>query len=307
MGVQRLLTTSDKGIAFLERQEGVVLKAYRDVAGVWTIGAGLTAATGVIKPKAGMTITREEASSLLKSVLRNVYEPAVRKAMPRAKPHEFDGGVSFHYNTGGIERASWVNAWIVRQWDGVRSGLLKWVRGGGKLLPGLQRRRLAEYDLMKDGRYGLLSTGRPTASGAAGLAVSLSSLEFARVREMLSSLGYDPGGDRAVILASAVRLFQADHDLSVDGIIGKATLSTLQRRQNARSAAITPAAVTAAGGGAAGGMPVVDAIPAPDWAPWLILGLGLIWLAVTAWRYRDVIAAKIAGVAPAAATYLRKF
>ena len=50
---------SDKGLAFLETHEGVVLKAYRDPVGVWTIGAGLTAASGVVKPKAGMVITIE--------------------------------------------------------------------------------------------------------------------------------------------------------------------------------------------------------------------------------------------------------
>lgn len=43
--------TSPEGLAFLERHEGVVLRAYRDVVGVWTIGAGLTAASGVVKPQ----------------------------------------------------------------------------------------------------------------------------------------------------------------------------------------------------------------------------------------------------------------
>lgn len=188
MGDQPPLTTSEKGIAFLERQEGVVLKAYRDVAGVWTIGAGLTAATGIIKPKAGMTITAEDASRLLRSVLRNVYEPPVYTAMPRAAQHEFDAGVSFHFNTGAIGRASWVNAWITRQWDGVRAGLLKWVKGGGKVLPGLRRRRIAEYEPMKDGRYGLPSTARPKASGMASIAVSLSSVELDNIRQALASL-----------------------------------------------------------------------------------------------------------------------
>lgn len=240
-------------------------------------------------------------------MLRNVYEPAVRKAMPRAEQHEFDGGTSFHFNTGGIGRASWVNAWIVRQWDGVRAGLLKWVKGGGKVLPGLHRRRLAEYDLMKDGRYGLLSTGSTTTWGPASLAVSLSPAEFEAIWRALDALGYAVGADHTVIPATAIRLFQADHDLTVDGIVGKATLSTLQRRLNARGAAITPAVVTAAGGGAASGGPLVDALPAPEWAGLAVAGLGLVWLGLTAWNYRDVIAAKIAGIAPGTAAYLRKF
>lgn len=97
-------------------------------------------------------------------------------------------------------------------------------------------------------------------------------------------------------------MFQRDHDLTVDGIIGKATLSTLQRRLNAPVAAVAPAGVTAAGGGS-----LVDAIPAPEWAGLVVAGLGAIWLGVTAWHYRDVIAAKITDIAPGAAAYLRKF
>lgn len=42
-----------------------MLTAYRCPAGKWTIGAGLTAASGVVTPRAGMTITRAKASWLL--------------------------------------------------------------------------------------------------------------------------------------------------------------------------------------------------------------------------------------------------
>ena len=75
------MQTSAKGVATLEYHEDVVLRAYPDAVGIWTIGAGLTAASGVVKPKAGMVITAEQASALLAEALTRNYEPAVLKAM----------------------------------------------------------------------------------------------------------------------------------------------------------------------------------------------------------------------------------
>ena len=114
------MQTSERGIAFNERLEGVVLRAYRCPAGKWTIGAGLTAASGVVDPGPGMVITVEDASRLMALALRKKYEPAVARAMPGAKQHAFDGGVSFHWNTGAISRASWVPAWASGNMAGMR-------------------------------------------------------------------------------------------------------------------------------------------------------------------------------------------
>lgn len=146
--------TSSKGVAFLERHEGVVLKAYRCPAGVWTIGPGLTAGSGVVRPKAGMTITRAEATHLLQLALRQNYEPGVKRVMPGARQHEFDAGVSFHFNTGAIGRASWVRRWIERDWNATRAAMRAWNKGGGKVLPGLTRRREEEFRLLEHGDYG---------------------------------------------------------------------------------------------------------------------------------------------------------
>lgn len=298
------LTTSAEGIAFLERHEGVVLKAYRDVAGVWTIGPGLTAASGVVKPVPGMIITRAEASRLLLDALKRNYEPTVRSTMPNAAQHEFDGGVSFHFNTGAIGRASWVNAWLVRQWPGVQAGLLKWVKGGGKVLPGLRRRREEEFRLMREGRYGtsLVKTIRKGAQdrgAAATFGVGVDGHELSEIRVALRDLGYEPGPDLELVDATAVMRFQRDHDLKVDGIIGRATLTALQRRLNARKAPLGPAA--------AGGATAANPVDLPDWAVWLIAGLLALWLIRLSWSYRDVLAAKVSRLAPDVAAFLRRF
>jgi len=301
-----ITTTSAKGREFLEREEGVVLRAYRDVAGVWTIGAGLTAASGVVAPKAGMAITREEADRLLVRALRRNYEPAVLRAMPGASQREFDAGVSFHFNTGSIGKASWVNAWLVRQWPGVHAGLLKWVRGGGKVLPALASRREREFRLMREGLYAVLPTAPKVRPSAARIVVPLSAAEVQAARDGLRKLGYDPGADEALFSLEAVLRFQRDHDLTVDGVVGRATLSTLQRRLDARS----KSGRTAAAGGAGAALTQAPGVGAtlPDGVILSVIGIIVAAsLLVQAWNYRDVLAAKIAPLAPKLAARLRSF
>jgi lysozyme len=300
------MTTSPKGRAFLEREEGVVLRAYRDVAGVWTIGAGLTAASGVVVPKQGMVITREEADRLLVLALQRNYEPAVRAAMPGASQTAFDAAVDFHWNTGGIGRASWVAAWKKRDWPAVYSGLMKWVRSGGKVLPGLKARREREFRLMREGIYTPLAPdpapGRKVMN--ARIALTLEAAELAAVRAGLRSLGYDPGSDNRAIALVAVTRFQAAHDLTVDGILGRATLTTLQRRLDARRT--SSQTVVAGGSGAASTQVPGVGESLPDTV--ILAGVGVVTalaLLYLAWSYRDVVAAKIQRIAPKPAAWLR--
>ncbi|WP_157019622.1 glycoside hydrolase family protein [Mesorhizobium xinjiangense] len=318
------MQTSPKGIAFLEAHEGVVLKAYRCPAGIWTIGVGLTAASGVVVPKAGMTITRAEASELLAKALRRNYEPRVAAEMPRAKQHEFDGGVSFHFNTGAIGRASWVKAWIAGDWKKVQSGLNAWVKGGGKVLPGLQRRRREEFDVIRHDRWPanlkIASNPQKPNVAHAGIVISLSADEIEAISAGLAKLGYDPGPKAGVVRLDAVTGFQRDHDLTVDGLIGRATLSTLQRELDARSK--TKGAVAGGlGGGAltgAGEVVAPDHVPVSDltdfaadaiasWAGPIVLALVAAYGIWMAFHYRDVVAARIQSLAPGLARWLRSF
>lgn len=304
------MQTSPQGIAFLERHEGVVLKAYRCPAGRWTIAAGLTAASGVVIPKPGMRITNAEASALLAKALNRNYEPAVRKAMPGAKQHEFDGGVSFHFNTGAIARASWVKAWRSKAWPAVEKGLRAWNKGGGRVLPGLSRRRGEEYQLIRFRDYGA-GFGLHAPSGLARYAVTLSQSEIAEIRKGFDRLGYEPGDDARGVLVGSVNDFQRDHDLTVDGVIGRATLSALQRRLDAgRKAKVggsTVGTATAASATATGTDAVSEVVPVADWVLWVVLAVTLVWALKMAFDYRDVVAAKIQHRAPRISNWLRSF
>lgn len=287
------MQTSAQGIDFKKRHEGDVLKAYRCPAGVWTVGVGLTAASGVVKPHAGMTITAAESTRLLQLALRRNYEPAVKSAMPTAKQHEFDAAVSFHFNTGAIARASWVKRWAERNWEATRTALLAWNKGGGRVLPGLTRRREEEYRVLRHGDYGR-GVARPPMPGVARLVVDLSAEEMSAAQDAFITLGYNVGTSVAGFDRLAVRAFQKDHDLTVDGIVGRATLSTLQRVMDSRAKAKTPAAAAAAGGAETALDMGGEIDPGLSWLGPVILSLAVIWGLWLAWQYRDAIAAAIA-------------
>ena len=290
----------------MERHEGVVLKAYRDPVGILTIGAGLTKASGVVDPKPGMRITQAEASALLAKALNRNYEPAVAKAMPGANQHEFDGGVSFHFNTGAIRRASWVKAWAVRNWPDTERRIKLWKKAAGQVLPGLVRRRQEEFLVIRSGNYHASPTIRPATKVNAKIVASIDFDELQEVRKGFELLGYAPGEDKTGIRASSVVRFQRDHDLTVDGIIGRATLSTLQRMMDARRKAKTVGQSTGAGGAGAGlavpaGASVSDALLIGGGA----IAVGLLAAAWIGWRYRDAVAVKVQNRFPKLADKLR--
>lgn len=333
------MQTSDTGVAFIEDEEGMVLKAYRGLDGVWTIGPGLTAASGVVVPRAGMVITRDEALALTHAALSRNYEPAVSAAMPGASQTAFDGGASFHWNTGAIGRASWVARWQAHDLPGMKTALLFWNKVKGTAVPGLTNRRLREYALIANGDYGpRIAAATAAAPDLARVVIQLAGTDIAKLRAGLKTLGYDPGPDIRGIAATALRAFQRDHDLTVDGVLGKATKTTIERMLAARGSARTAGVATVAAGAAANQVvslppatspaPVTPLPPAatpgaqvalsPDagTAPFIdpatahliaagLLGLAVIWVALRAWHYRDAIAARVQSQLPRLAAWLR--
>lgn len=296
---------SQDGVEFLERHEGVVLKAYRDIVGVWTIGAGLTAGSGVVRPKAGMSISRAEASHLLRLALARNYEPRVLKALGAGQAqHVFDGAVSFDFNTGAIDRASWVARWLAGDVRGFEAAFKQWRKAGGKVVMGLIKRRDAEVALIRFGDYHRELEAHQ-GPGFARVSLSLTYAEAVEVHSGFARLGYRPGSTPDRILETAARAFQRDHDLTVDGIIGPATLSTLQRMLDARKAPAKPAAAAVATG--TGSVTAAEFAALPEWVLPLGVGLCVLWAGYLAWHYRDAVAAKIATTAPGFARWLRSF
>ena len=280
------------GLDQLIAEEGEVLRAYRDVAGVWTIGVGLTAASGVIAPRAGMTITRAESRRLLAQALTARYEPAVAKRMPNATAHAFDGAVSFHFNTGAISRASWVADWQAGRKAAARAGILAWNKAGGRMVEGLRLRRMREADLILEGRR----TVPPRAQTALGAGDS--GEDVRALQQDLVTLGVWAGPADGVFgpaTEKAVHAFQASHpNLTADGIAGPATRAQIDRALDARrKLAVTVASGTLVGGGVVATGKVEPASIDPS-LPFGAIAVGvalvtLLALCVTGWRYRDEI------------------
>ncbi|MFD0765197.1 lysozyme [Mucilaginibacter lutimaris] len=96
-----MMTLSKRGIALIKNFEGLRLYAYKDIAGVWTIGYGSTKYADGRAVKKGDKLTNEsEAEALLKSTL-TIYINAVNKGITvHLSQNQFDALVSFIYNVG---------------------------------------------------------------------------------------------------------------------------------------------------------------------------------------------------------------
>lgn len=149
------MKTSDEGRRFIETFEGLILGAYDDaddrivppgghIYGTLTIGYGHTTAAGLPKVYVGMKITQEEADTILASDLASVEADVAHHVKVDLNQHQFDALVSFDFNTGALGRSNVLRAVNARDFAAVAGDLLMWDHAGGRVLPGLYRRRVAE-------------------------------------------------------------------------------------------------------------------------------------------------------------------
>lgn len=148
------MNMSEGGLNALTKQfEGCKLTAYRCPAGILTIGYGHTSAAGAPEVTDGMTISQEDANRILAADMVKFENDVKALVKVELTQHQFDVLVDFCYNAGKGNLASstllkCVNA---KQFDRVPTELQKWTKGGGKVLPGLVRRRNAETDWWNTG------------------------------------------------------------------------------------------------------------------------------------------------------------
>ena len=140
-------------VALCKTFEGFRSKPYICPAGYATQGYGT-----VYKPD-GTRVTMEDpkisietADKWLRHTLLKTYLPGILKASPNiAKyPKALAALVDFAYNLGVPNyRASTLRKRInAEDWDGARVEIKRWNKGGGKILPGLVKRRKIESDLL---------------------------------------------------------------------------------------------------------------------------------------------------------------
>ena len=145
------------GLSVIEAFEGFFPKPYYCPAGVLTQGYGHTAAAG--GKKIGGIWSRSDARRVLRDDLSRKYEPGVRALLKREPTQaQYDSMVSFAFNCGvqGFAGSSVLKFFNRGKDAQAAAAFALWVKGGGKTLPGLVRRRGSEalmYQGIQDTNY----------------------------------------------------------------------------------------------------------------------------------------------------------
>jgi len=152
------MKVSDKALAVIKHHEGTKMRPYRCPALLWTIGVGhvLYPAQGKLKleermafplrPEDDRQFTMEEVNGILAADLQR-FELGVERFCPVPLTQgQFDGLVSFSFNCGlGTLQRSTLRQKLLRgDKAGAAQEFLKYCMGGGKILKGLQNRRIDE-------------------------------------------------------------------------------------------------------------------------------------------------------------------
>lgn len=152
------MNVSPKAIEMIKHHEGVRFKPYRCPAKLWTIGVGHVLYPDqakmplserencVLQDKDNRNFTREEVDGILRSDLAR-FERGVAQYCPvPLSQGQFDALVSFSFNVGlGTLQRSTLRQKVLRgDMEGAAEELLKYCMAGGKILKGLQNRRIDE-------------------------------------------------------------------------------------------------------------------------------------------------------------------
>ena len=152
------MNVSPRAIEVIKHHEGVRQKPYKCPAKLWTVGVGhvLYPEQGKLKledrdavplrPEDFRVFSMEEVNAILRRDLDR-FERGVEKFCPvQLTQGMFDGLVSFSFNVGlGTLQRSTLRQKLLRgDKEGAAEELLKYCMAGGKILKGLQNRRIDE-------------------------------------------------------------------------------------------------------------------------------------------------------------------
>lgn len=137
-----------EGLDLIKKFEGLRLKAYQDTVGKWTIGYGHT-----LNVSKGDEITEDTATSFLLTDLEYaetaVMEACRRKSGSPLSSNAFSALCSFVFNLGkgNFRKSTLLKLILEDNMEAAADEFQKWCNAGGKKLPGLMARRLAEKEL----------------------------------------------------------------------------------------------------------------------------------------------------------------
>jgi len=136
------------GLDIIKECEGLRLQSYICPAGIWTVGYGHT--RDVYR---GMVITSRDADRFLTEDVDIAAGHVRRLVSVPLTDNQFSALVSFTFNLGSRRLAKSTLLWKLNrgQYGSVPAELAKWVNGGGRVLPGLVKRRSTESALWLKG------------------------------------------------------------------------------------------------------------------------------------------------------------
>lgn len=118
---------SNHGAFIIKNFEGLRLSAYRDIAGMWTIGYGSTHYHDGKAVKPGDKLAGEEQADALFRNTLGAYEAAVnQKTSVPLTQNQFDALVSFTYNTGIASGKTLFEKLNAKDYQAAANQLLLW-------------------------------------------------------------------------------------------------------------------------------------------------------------------------------------
>lgn len=242
------MKVSKRGLVEIASHEGIVPMPYLDSVGVWTVGIGHAEVSGrppnPRKMARGVEISMDEVFALFKDDIAS-FAHGVERALTRpVKQHEFDALVSFHYNTGGFARSSIRRLINAGQMGSAADAFMMWRRP-----PEIIGRRRKEQSLFRTGSYtsgGWATVMRASKTGrilwstskrvnvaallgddqtSTGITAILRAGSLGQdVRRMQEVLKVIADGVFGPITLAALKDYQSQNGLTVDGIAGPQTL-----------------------------------------------------------------------------------
>lgn len=141
---------NQNGVELLKQFEGWSASAYKDIAGIWTIGYGsIFGLDGKRVTSSHREITIAEGEALLRRDVKIACDAVDQFITSPLTDNQYAALVSFTYNTGaGALQRSTLRRVINRgELDEVPAQWMRWVWAGGKKSNGLKNRRSAELEL----------------------------------------------------------------------------------------------------------------------------------------------------------------
>ena len=229
------MKVSKRGLMEIASHEGIVPMPYLDSVGVWTVGVGHAEVSGrppnPRKMARGVAIPMEEVFDLFKDDIAAFAKDVNKAVEVKIKQHQFDALTSFHYNTGGIRRASLVRLLNAGQVGSAADAFMMWRRP-----PEIIGRRRKEQSLFRTGSYSSGGWATVMRASKTGRIIWSSSKRM----NIAALLGDDQTDSkitailRAGSLGQDVKRMQEVLKIVADGVFGPLTLAATKdyQRQN---------------------------------------------------------------------------